>query len=118
VLESDYRYPCPKPHTKELGILLLADAVEAAARTLENPNPGKIQAMINSIFTDTLEDGQLDDSELTFSQLDKVASAFLWVLTNMYHHRIDYPGFDFNRRRDRRDSGALQVGAKTFAASG
>jgi membrane-associated HD superfamily phosphohydrolase len=74
--------------------------------------------MIDKIFTDALEDGQLDDSELTFSELDKVASAFLWVLTNMYHHRIDYPGFDFNRRQGRRDQSPLQVGAKTFAANG
>jgi putative nucleotidyltransferase with HDIG domain len=116
VVESDYRYPGPKPHTKELGILLLADAVEAAARTLEIPSPGKIQAMIDRIFTDALEDGQLDDSELTFSELDKVASAFLWVLTNMYHHRIDYPGFDFNRRQRSRDTGPIHVGAKTIAA--
>jgi len=98
VRESDFRYPGPKPHTKELGILLLADAVEAAARTIEQPTPTRIQAMIKKIFTDALEDGQLVDSELTFSELDKVASAFLWVLTNMYHHRIDYPGFNFNRR--------------------
>jgi putative nucleotidyltransferase with HDIG domain len=118
VAESDFRYPGPKPNTKELGILLLADAVEAAARTLENPSPGKIQSMINTIFSDALEDGQLVDSELTFSEMDKVASAFLWVITNMYHHRIDYPGFDFNRRRERRESGPLQVGTKTFAASG
>ena len=97
VRESDYRYPGPKPHTKELGILLLADAVEAAARTIEKPSPAKIQAMINRIFSDALEDGQLVDSDLTFAELDKVATAFLWVLTNMYHHRIDYPGFDFNR---------------------
>jgi membrane-associated HD superfamily phosphohydrolase len=105
VRESDYRYPGPKPHTKELGVLLLADAVEAAARTLDNPNPVKIQAMIDKIFSNALEDDQLDNCDLTFSELDKVASAFLWVLTNMYHHRIDYPGFDFNRRQQAGDSG-------------
>jgi membrane-associated HD superfamily phosphohydrolase len=115
-VESDFRYPGPKPPTKELGILLLADAVEAAARTLETPSSGKIQSMIDRIFTDALEDGQLDDSELTFSELDKVASAFLWVLTNMYHHRIDYPGFDFDRRRGARDTSPIQVGTKTIAA--
>lgn len=118
VRESDYRYSGPKPHTKELGVLLLADAVEAAARTLETPTPGKIQSMINKIFADALEDGQLDDCDLTFSELDKIASAFLWVLTNMYHHRIDYPGFDFNRRQDRRDTGALHVAAKTVTTGG
>jgi len=118
VRESDYGYAGPKPHTKELGILLLADAVEAAARTLENPSPVKIQVMIGKIFNNALEDNQLDDCDLTFSELDKVASAFLWVLANMYHHRIDYPGFDFNRRQQAGDSGPHQVGAKTVSARG
>jgi putative nucleotidyltransferase with HDIG domain len=118
VREVDYRYPGPKPHTKELGILMLADAVEAAARTLDVPSPSKLQSMIDKIFTDALEDGQLDDCALTFSELDKIGSAFLWVLTNMYHHRIDYPGFDFNRRQRKRDTGSLQVGSKALAAGG
>jgi putative nucleotidyltransferase with HDIG domain len=116
VRESDYRYPGPRPHTKELGVLLLADAVEAAARTLEQPTPGKIRSMIGKIFADVMEDGQLDDCDLTFSEVDKVASAFMWVLTNMYHHRIDYPGFDFNRRQERRDASADEVGAKAVTA--
>ena len=118
VREVDYRYPGPKPHTKELGILLLADAVEAAARTLEVPSPAKIQSMIDKIFTDVLEDGQLDDCDLTFAELDKVASEFMWVVTNMYHHRIDYPGFDFNRRQRKRDTSSLQVGSKAVATHG
>ncbi len=118
VRESDYRYPGPKPHTKELGILLLADAVEAAARTLDSPTPAKIQAMIDKIFSNALEDDQLDNCDLTFSELDKVASAFLWVLTNMYHHRIDYPGFDFNRRQQAGDSDPHQVGSKAVSARG
>jgi len=113
VRESDYRYPGPKPHTKELGVLLLADAVEAAARTIEQPTPTRLQGMIKKIVDDALEDGQLDHSELTFSELDKVASAFLWVLTNMYHHRIDYPGFDFNRRVQPRESRSVQLGTAT-----
>ncbi len=118
VRESDYRYPGPKPHTKELGILLLADAVEAAARTIENPTPGKIRAMIERIVTDALEDGQLDQSELTFKELEKVGSSFLWVLTNMFHSRIDYPGFDFNRRRKASESGAHHLGTQTGPAGG
>jgi len=116
VRESNYRYPGPKPHSKELGILLLADAVEAAARTLENPSPNKIQSMIGRIFSDALEDGQLDNSELTFSELDKVAQSFMWVLTNMYHHRIEYPGFDFNRRQNKRESGAIQLETKAVTS--
>ena len=115
VRESDYRYPGPKPHTKELGILLLADAVEAAARTIEQPTPTRLQTMIKKIVDDALEDGQLDHSELTFSELDKMASAFLWVLTNMYHHRIDYPGFDFNRRVQPREPRSVQLGTATVS---
>ena len=118
VRESDYRYPGPRPHTKELGILLLADAVEAAARTLDNPTPAKVQGMIDKILSNALEDNQLDNCDLTFSELDKVASAFLWVLTNMYHHRIDYPGFDFNRRQQTRDADPHEVGKKTVPAGG
>jgi hypothetical protein len=115
VRESDYRYPGPKPHTKELGILLLADAIEAAARTIEQPTPTRLQAMIKKIVDDALEDGQLGQTELTFSELDKVASAFLWVLTNMYHHRIDYPGFDFNRRVQPREPRSDQLGTATVS---
>lgn len=112
IQEAEFRYPGPRPHTKELGILLLADAVEAASRTLENPTPSRIQSMIDTIFTDALKDDQLDESELTFSELEKVGSAFLWVLANTYHARIDYPGFDFNRKVRKHESGAARM-AKT-----
>ncbi|NOZ78684.1 MAG: HDIG domain-containing protein [Acidobacteria bacterium] len=118
IRESDYRYPGPKPHTKELGILLLADAVEAAARTLDNPMPGKIRNMIERIVTDALEDGQLDQSELTFKELEKVGSAFLWVLTNMFHSRIDYPGFDFNGRKKKSESGSHRLATPSPGANG
>ncbi len=112
VQEAEFRYPGPRPHTKELGILLLADAVEAASRTLENPTPSRIQSMIDTIFSDALKDDQLDESELTFRELEKVGSAFLWVLANTYHARIDYPGFDFNRKVRKNESGAVRM-AKT-----
>lgn len=118
VRESDYRYPGPKPHTKELGILLLADAIEAAARTIENPTPGKIRNMIERIVTDALEDGQLDQSALTFKELERIGSAFLWVLTNMFHSRVDYPGFDFNRRQKKSESGAHHLGTQAPATDG
>ena len=104
IRESDYRYPGPKPHTKELGILLLADAIEAAARTIDSPTPGKIQALVQRIVSDAMNDGQLADSDLTFAEIDKVASSFMWVLMNMYHHRIEYPGFNFNEERENEPS--------------
>ncbi len=99
VQESEFRYPGPKPHSKEMGILLLADAVEAASRTLQDPTPGRIQSMIDQMVKNVLEDGQLDDCELTLKDVEKVGAAFFWVLANAFHHRIDYPGFDFNRKR-------------------
>ncbi len=97
VQETEYRYPGPKPQTKEMGILLLADAVEAASRTLQEPSPGKIDGMIEMIVKSHVEDGQLDDCDLTLKDVEKISAAFFWVLTNALHHRIDYPGFDFNR---------------------
>lgn len=99
VSEEEFRYPGPRPMSKEMGILLLADAVEAASRTLQDPTPGKIQAMIDQVIKNVLEDGQLDECELTLKDVDKIGAEFYWVLTNVFHHRIDYPGFDFNRRR-------------------
>jgi len=99
VQESEFRYPGPRPRSKELGILLLADAVEAASRTLQNPTPGKVQAMIDQIIKHALEDGQLDECDLTMKELEKIGAAFQWVLTNVFHQRIDYPGFDFNREK-------------------
>jgi len=99
VQESEFRYPGPKPRSKEMGILMLADAVEAASRTLQDSTPGRIQSMIDQMIKNILEDGQLDECELTLKDLEKIGAAFFWVLTNAFHHRIDYPGFEFNRKR-------------------
>ena len=99
VSDTDFRYPGPRPKTKEMGIIHLADAVEAASRTLQEPTPGKIQGMIDQIVKNALDDGQFDNCDLTLKDIEKVSAAFFWVLTNAFHHRIDYPGFDFNRQR-------------------
>jgi len=99
VQESEFRYPGPKPRSKEMGILMLADAVEAASRTLQDATPGRIQSMIDQMIKNILEDGQLDECELTLKDVEKIGAAFFWVLTNAFHHRIDYPGFEFNRKR-------------------
>jgi putative nucleotidyltransferase with HDIG domain len=99
VQETEFRYPGPRPRSKEMGILLLADAVEAASRTLQEATPGRIQSMIDQVIKNVLEDGQLDDCELTLKDIEKIGAAFFWVVSNAFHHRIDYPGFDFNRKR-------------------
>lgn len=109
VPEEDYRYPGPKPQNKEMGVLMLADAVEAASRTLVEPNHQKLRNVVGQVFEDCLEDGQLDSTNLTLGDLKKVEEAFLRVMNNVHHRRIDYPGFDFNRpesgRYERRKAG-------------
>jgi putative nucleotidyltransferase with HDIG domain len=90
VLESDFRYPGPKPQSKEAGLVLLADIVEASSRTLKDPTPSRIQALIDTRFREIVDDGQLDDSELTFNDLDKIAESFTRILNGIFHHRIDY----------------------------
>lgn len=96
VTEEKYRYPGPRPQNKVMGVLMLADAVEAASRTLTEPTPQKIRGLIRKIQDDCLNDGQLDQTDLTLSDLSHVSEAFLRVLANIFHQRVDYPGFDFN----------------------
>ncbi len=97
VREDEFRYPGPKPQSKEMGVLMLADAVEAASRTLIAPGRQQIRGLLQTLFEDCLHDGQLDDTDLTLGDLHRVEEAFLRVLTNIHHRRVDYPGFDFNR---------------------
>ncbi len=89
--EHDYRYPGPKPQTREAALIMLADAVEAASRTLTDPTPARIQGMVQKIINNIFIDGQLDECELTLKDLHKIAKSFNRVLGGIYHHRIDYP---------------------------
>ena len=97
VSENDFRYPGPKPQSKEAAILMLADQVEAAARTLQDPNPGQIRSMIKRLIQSTIQDGQFDECDITMSELERIARSFERTITTMYHHRIEYPGFDFSK---------------------
>jgi hypothetical protein len=114
VREDEYRYPGPKPQNKVMGVLMLADAVEAASRTLIEPTPAKVRALIRTLIDDCLADGQLDHTDLTLADLRRVAEAFQRVLTNIFHRRIDYPGFDFNAppRREPREQRAVAEAAQ------
>ncbi|GIV60931.1 MAG: 7TM receptor with intracellular metal dependent phosphohydrolase [Rhodothermaceae bacterium] len=94
VLESEFRYPGPKPNTKETSILMLADSVEAASRTLANPTHKRLEALIDMIFRARLDDGQLDDSDLTFRELNTIKQTFLSMLMAIYHVRVKYPDQD------------------------
>jgi hypothetical protein len=91
VEEKDFRYPGPKPQTREAGIVMLADCVEAASRTLVNPTPDRIQGMVQNIINRIFTDGQLDECELTLKNLHEIARSFNRILNGIFHHRIDYP---------------------------
>ncbi|MCE5238217.1 HDIG domain-containing protein [bacterium] len=91
VRESDYRYPGPKPQTKENAIIMLADTVEAAARTLEEPTRPRIEALVDRLVEARIADGQLDESPLTFKDITIVKESFVNTLAGMFHQRLAYP---------------------------
>ncbi|NLN17549.1 MAG: HDIG domain-containing protein [Firmicutes bacterium] len=91
VEEKDFRYPGPRPQTKEAAIIMLADSVEAAVRSLAKPTPARVEQLVRRIIKERLNDGQLDESDLTFKDLDKVADAFVRVLSGIFHTRVEYP---------------------------
>lgn len=91
VKETDYRYPGPKPQSRECAILMLADSVEAAMRTLSEPNRARIQGSVQKIINNIFRDGQLDECDLTLRDLNKIARSFTDTLTAIYHGRIAYP---------------------------
>ena len=89
--ERDFRYLGPKPQTKEAGLVILADAVEAASRTLDDPTPARIQGLVQKIINDIFIDGQLEECELTLKDLNAIARSFNIVLNAIHHQRIEYP---------------------------
>lgn len=91
VQESEFRYPGPRPHSKETSILMLADGIEAASRALENPSHKRLEGLIDAIVQARLEDGQLDNTNLTFRELNTIKESMLSVLTGIYHVRVKYP---------------------------
>ncbi len=111
--DSDYRYPGPKPQSREAAVIMMADAVEAASRTLTSPSAAQVQGMIDRLVGEIERDDQLDESNITFSDVRRAKESFLRVLTSVHHRRIDYPGYDFreNSQQGERDS-APGCGAK------
>lgn len=88
--ESDFRYSGPKPQRKETAMLMIADAVEAAAKALPDPNPVRVQALVKRIISGKLEDGQLDECDLTLREMAQVEQAFVKTLLGMHHTRPTY----------------------------
>ena len=93
--EESYRYPGPAPQSKESALVMLADSVEAASRSLKSPSKENLKRVIIEIFENYLQDGQLDDSDFSLRELRAIASSFHGTLYTIYHPRVDYPGFDF-----------------------
>jgi len=89
--EGDFRYPGPRPRTREMGILLLADSIEAASRSMDKSSPSRIENLVSEIIDAYLHDGQLDECDLTFAQLHVIRRSFVFTLTNMLHGRVPYP---------------------------
>lgn len=89
--EKDYRYPGPRPQTREAGIILLADGVEAAVRSIPEKTPAKIQAMVQKIVNKNFTEAQLDECDMTLKDLHMIAESFVRVLVGIYHQRIEYP---------------------------
>lgn len=88
---DDFKYPGPKPNTKETAIVMLADGCESAVRSIADPDTKKVENMINNIFNSRLKEAQLDESPITFSDLSKMKEAFLSILISQHHRRIKYP---------------------------
>lgn len=95
---DDYRYPGPKPKTRECAILMICDAVEAAVRSMARPTPNRVEGVIRKIIRDRLQDGQLDECDLTLQDLDVMVSVFMKTLKGIYHSRIEYPDIDKLRK--------------------
>lgn len=91
VIEEDFKYPGPIPDTKEGAIVMLADSVEAAVRSIKEPTMAKIEEMVNNIVNDKLRSNQLNNSDITLKDLERIKSCFFRVLKGIYHQRIEYP---------------------------
>lgn len=106
-----FRYEGPKPRSREAAIVMLADGVEAAARSIQNPTPERIREVVRRIVHERLEDGQLDECDLTFRDLERITQVFTRLLVSMFHPRLEYPevSLEAHRRRRQRGVGALPV---------
>lgn len=91
VEQEGFRYSGPKPKTKEAAVVLLADSVEAATRTIKEPTPAGIEEMVHKVINNKFIDGQLDECDLTLKDMEKIAEVFIRILSGIYHSRITYP---------------------------
>jgi cyclic-di-AMP phosphodiesterase PgpH len=126
VSDSQFRYPGPKPSTRVSAIICLADAVEAASRSIAKPTLSNLEDLVNDIVQRRFDDGQLDDCELSLLELSKIKRAFIFTLANMLHGRVAYPDSHENRnakssemdpRQQDRAAEALEAALATRASA-
>lgn len=109
-IEEDYKYPGPKPQTRVAALVMLADAVEASSRVLHDPTPARIAALVDKIINHIFLDGQLDECELTLKDISEIKRRFSYILTGIFHKRVDYPGFDFSNEHLDKESAKVDKG--------
>lgn len=112
VREDEFRYPGPKPQSKEAGIIMLADAIEASSRTLVDPTPSRIKGHIQSIVRKLYNEGELDGSELTLKDLTQASDTFHRILTGIFHHRIEYPNMERGKEKPKENGEKLALPEK------
>ena len=103
--KRDFQYPGPKPHSKETAVVMLADSIEAASRSLQEPTREKLQGLVRKIIYNKLNDGELEISELSMTELNTIQNSFLKILNGIFHTRIEYP--------ERKDVEKLEKKVKT-----
>jgi len=108
VTEDGFRYNGPKPQSKETAIVMVADAAEGATRALPRPTPDRIEQTVRRIIREKLDDGQLNESDLTFRDLDIIARTFTRLLATMFHPRIEYPELERDLRAGQRDRATVR----------
>ena len=110
VNEDDYRYPGPKPQTKEAAIVMLADVVEAASRALKDPTHSRLKGLVNDLIDERFKEGQLNDSPLTLRDLERIKSGFMTILAGTFHTRIEYPDKeDLKHKKENKSKGSNAV---------
>lgn len=112
VTEEEFRYEGPKPQTREAAIVMLADSMEAAVRSLQNRTPARVESLVRKFVKDKLNDGQFDECNLTFKDLDVIAAAFVRVFSGIFHTRIEYPDMSQEMERRKKHVGSRKQPAR------
>lgn len=95
--EEDYRYPGPRPQSKVAALVMIADSIEAASRVLKDPTPSRVVGLVDKIVNNILIDGQLSECDLTLRDINIIKERYSYILNGIFHKRIEYPGFNFNK---------------------